>query len=202
MKRKIFIKLFATGVLSLLLLFTLTACRGGKAVRSNESAETSQKAAVETALETALEKRYDVILFQKFIADPTVETDYPGAVGECEKNAISELQTINVFRKVSKAEEGAMYDQQTLLVQPKLLTLRIVTGAARFWAGALAGMSNMIVEIKMIDAASGKIVHEKVLSTANNPFAAAWTMGSSDRTLPGDMGKIISEYIVSIMPVK
>jgi hypothetical protein len=198
MKRKHFFKLFVTGVFSLLLLFTFTAYAGGIAVAADETAATGQKA----ASETTLEKRYDVILFQKFAADPKVETDYPGAVGECEKNAISELQAKNLFRKVERAEEGARYDQQTLLVQPKLLTLRIVSGAARFWGGAFAGTSDMIVELKITDAASGKIVHEKVLSTANNPFAAAWTWGSSDRSLPVDMGKIISEYIVSIMPAK
>ena len=198
MKRTIFFKLFVTGVFSLLLLFTFTAFDGGKAVAADETAATGQKA----ASETTLEKKYDVILFQKFIADPKVETDYPGAVGECEKSAVSELQSKNVFRKVDRVEEGARYDQQTLLVQPKLLTLRIVSGAARFWGGAFAGKSDMIVEIKITDAASGKVVHEKVLSTANNPFAATWTWGSSDRSLPGDMGKIISEYIVSIMPAK
>ena len=198
MKRTIFFKLFVTGVFSLLLLFTFTAFGGGRAVAADETAATGQKA----ASETTLEKKYDVILFQKFIADPKVETDYPGAVGECEKSAVSELQSKNVFRKVDRVEEGARYDQQTLLVQPKLLTLRIVSGAARFWGGAFAGKSDMIVEIKITDAASGKVVHEKVLSTANNPFAATWTWGSSDRSLPGDMGKIISEYIVSIMPAK
>jgi hypothetical protein len=80
--------------------------------------------------------------------------------------------------------------------------MRIVGGAARFWGGAFAGKSNMVVELKMTDAASGMIVHEKVLSTANNPFAAAWVMGSSDRSLPADMGRMISDYIESIMPAR
>jgi hypothetical protein len=198
MERKDFIKLFVTGIFSLLLLFSFTVYAGGIAIAADEPEATGKKA----ASETTLEKRYDVVLFQKFIVESKVEADYPGAVGECEKSAISELQAKNVFRKVERVEEGAQYDQQTLLVQPKLLTLRIVSGAARFWGGAFAGKSDMIVEIKITDATSGKIVHEKVLSTANNPFAATWTWGSSDRSLPVDMGKIISEYIVSIMPAK
>jgi hypothetical protein len=186
MKKQHFSTRVVMGVLSLVLLLSFTAFCGGKAVAS----------------ETKLEKKYDVLLFQKFIVDPKFETDYPGVVSECEKSTISDLQAKNMFRKVERAGEGAVNDEQTLLVQQKLLTLRIVSGAARFWGGAFAGQSEIIVEIKMTDAASGKIVHEKVLSTANNPFAAAWTFGGNDRSLPTDMGKIISEYIVSIMPAK
>jgi hypothetical protein len=198
MKRQDFCKLFVMGVLSMLLLFSFTACGGGKAVKSDESAGTAQK----TAAETSLGKRYDVIFFQKFEADPKIETDYPGAVAECETNAISELRSKNFFRKVEKEGAGGRYEGQTLLVQPKVLSLRIVSGAARFWGGAFAGTSDMVVELKMTDAVSGKLIHEKVLSTANNPFAAAWVWGSSDRSLPADMGKIISEYIVSVMPAR
>lgn len=198
MKRQDSAKHFVLCVLCVLLLFSFSACGGGKAVKSDEVAGTSQKA----ALSSVLEKRYDVILFQKFEADPQIEADYPGAVADCEKNAISELRSKNLFSKVEREDAAMRHAPQTLLVKPKVESLRIVSGAARFWGGAFVGASNMIVSLKMTDAASGIIVHEKILSTANNPVAATWVGGSSDRSLPSDMGKIISEYIASIMPAK
>jgi hypothetical protein len=60
----------------------------------------------------------------------------------------------------------------------------------------------MSIELKLVDAATGNVVREKVLSSANNPYAAAWAWGSSDRSLPYDMGKIISTYILAITPEK
>lgn len=198
MKRQNSAKHFVLCVLCVLLLFSFSACGGRKAVKSDEVAGTSRKA----ASSSVLEKRYDVILFQKFEVDPQIEVDYPGAVADCEKNAISELRSKNLFSKVEREDAGMLHAPQTLLVKPKVESLRIVSGAARFWGGAFAGASDMVVRLKMTDAASGIIVHEKVLSTANNPFAAAWVFGNSDRSLPSDMGKIISEHIASIMPAR
>jgi hypothetical protein len=187
--------ILATGIF---LILTFSACGGGKAVKSDETAGKPQN----SVSSSTLGKRYDVIIFQRFEVDSKIEADYPGAVAECEKGAISELQSRRLFSTIAKEETGVRYSPQTLLVQPKVNSLRIVSGAARFWGGALVGSSDMVVSLKMIDAASGMVVHEKVLSTANNPFAAAWTLGGSDRSLPSDMGKIISEYIVSIIPAR
>ena len=39
-------------------------------------------------------------------------------------------------------------------------------------------VQKLVVELKMSDAVSGKIVHEKVLSTANNPFPPIWERSS------------------------
>ena len=185
--------------LSFFLVFSFAACGGGgKAVKSEEPAGAVQSA----ARETALEKRYDAVVFQKFDIDPKIEADYPGVVVDCEDSAIAALRLKNLFQKVEKEGAGARYDAQTLLVKPRVVNMRIVSGGARFWVGPLAGTSDMVVELKMSDAVTGKIVHEKVLSTANNPFAAVWVWGSSDRSLPADMGKIIAEYIGSIMPAR
>jgi hypothetical protein len=80
--------------------------------------------------------------------------------------------------------------------------MRIVSGAARFWVGAMAGSSDMSMRLTFTDAATGTVTREKLLSTANNPFGAAWTFGGSDRSLPADMGRIIGEYIAAITPAK
>ncbi len=199
MKHQGFVKHYAHGILYFLLILVLFACGGGTAVRSDEATGLGNQPA---AVSPVLEKRYDVISFQKFEADPQIEADYPGAVADCERSAIANLQSKNLFSKVEKETAGSPYTSRTLLIRPKVESLRIVGGAARFWAGGLVGSSGMIVGLKMIDAASGMVIHEKVLSTANNPIAAAWTFGATDRSLPADMGAIISEYIVSSMPAK
>jgi len=68
--------------------------------------------------------------------------------------------------------------------------------------GAAAGSSYINVQIKLVDAKTGNVLREKELTSANNPWAAAWTFGGSDRSLPYDMGKIVSAYILAIIPEK
>ncbi len=43
-------------------------------------------------------------------------------------------------------------------------------------------------------------LRDKKLSSANNPWAAAWVGGSSDHSLPADVGRMIAEYLQSVMP--
>jgi Domain of unknown function (DUF4410) len=198
MKQQDSIKKMLMGVLSIVLVVSFSSCSGGRAVKSDETAGPGQQA----AKPTPLQKRYTKIVFQKLDADPKIEADYPEVVADCEKAAIAALRSKNLFQKVEKEGAGGRYDAQTLLVKPRLVSMRIVSGAARMWGGAFAGASDMVVELKMTDAVSRMIVHEKVLSTANNPFAAAWVGGSSDRSLSTDMGKMISDYIESIMPAR
>jgi hypothetical protein len=57
----------------------------------------------------------------------------------------------------------------------------------------------MAVNLKLIDAASGQTLREKNISTANNAYAASPAGGSSDRSLPYDLGKMIADYIAEIV---
>ena len=46
-----------------------------------------------------------------------------------------------------------------------------------------------------VDAETQKVVREEDFNSANNPFAAAWTFGATDRHMADDMAEIIAEYI-------
>jgi hypothetical protein len=185
--------LFATVVL---VAAVISACGGSSTgnVKAEEAAPAAEK-------QVPLDRRYSKIVFQEFSADPQIQTDYPTALSECESAAIATVISRNVFGAVEKGKAGAKYTD-ALLVKGTIVSMRIVSGGARFWAGAMAGQSDITVQLKFTDSATGAVVREKLLSSANNPFGAAWTYGSSDRSLPSDMGKIIGEYIAAITPAK
>ena len=82
----------------------------------------------------------------------------------------------------------------------RILSMRIVSGAARFWWGAAAGRSNVVVELELVDAATDATVRRKTLTSSNNPFGAVWTGGSSDKSLPWDMGRIMAAYVTAVNP--
>jgi hypothetical protein len=188
-------------VLTLCLLLVFSACGGGKAVKSDTAAPADSTAAASTAAskEAPLGKKYDRIVFQKFEFDPKIEADYPGAVAECEKSALEATIAKKSFASAEKEATGAKY-AGALLVKARVTNLRIVSTAARMWGGVFAGSSDMSLQMKLIDASTGAVVREKELSTNNNPWAAAWTFGSSDKSLPADLGTMVAEYLGTIQP--
>ena len=85
-------------------------------------------------------------------------------------------------------------------MEPTIDAMRITSSGARFWGGAFAGSSGMVVTVKLIDVATGKCLRTKTISSHNNPFGADWTWGKTDRSLPVDMGNIIGEYLYTVVP--
>jgi hypothetical protein len=187
-----------------LLLFVFSACGGGSAVKSDPAPSTDSPAAAAAPSaagpkEAPLAKKYDKIVFQKFEFDPTIEADYPGAVAECEKSALEAVIATKIFASAAKETAGEK-SAGTLLAKAKVTNLRMVSPAARMWGGGFAGSSEMSLQLKLTDASTGALVKEKELSTNNNPWAAAWTWGNSDRSLPTDLGRMVAEYLSSIQP--
>ena len=182
-------------------LFVFSACGGGSAVKSDPVASADSPAAPSVAgsKEAHLGKKYDSIVFQKFEYDPKIEVDYPGAVAECEKSALEAVIAKKIFASAVRETTGAKY-AGALLVKTKITNLRIVSTATRMWGGAFAGSSEMSLQMKLIDASAGAVIREKELSTNNNPWAASWMWGSSDRSMPTDLGRMVAEYMGSIQP--
>lgn len=190
-------KVFVYFILLISVCALLTVCVEVKAAESDS---------VKSYTGNPLDKKYNVVLLQKVEIGPQMgsqrqfEADYPTAVADYENSLLSDLRAKNRFREVDKQATEGDYKQDTLLVKSKVLRLRITSGTARFWFGPMAGTSEMDVEIKLVDAETGDILREKVLSTANNPFGAVFTGGSSDKSLPADMGRIIAAYILAVTP--
>jgi hypothetical protein len=179
-------------VIVLSLLFLITACGGQQAKPDSQAADQQQEA--------PLAKKYQNVVVDEFSASPDIKKDYAEALNECQANMVWALENQKSFNSVARGKTGMTYPPQSLLVQADVSDIHIVHGAARFWAGAFAGKSYMNLNLKLKDASTGKVVREKKISSSNNAWAAAWVGGSSDRTLPADMGKIAAGYIGSVIP--
>ncbi len=188
-------------VLMTAILFTVTLLLAGSGDISRAADQNPAISGEPEVKEIPLDRKYGKLVFEKFAADPQLEADYPGSVAECEASAVSAVKAMNLFRQVDMAKDGAKY-ADALRVRTKVTNLRIVSGAARFWGGAFAGASDMTLQLELVDAASGKVLRQKELSTSNNPFAASWTFGKTDRSLPSDLGNMVAQYIAAIQPPK
>jgi hypothetical protein len=183
----------------LVALFSITACAGQQAKPSGQAETKSANGQAVVHQEPPLSKHYSHIVVAEFTATPQIMKDYREALDDSLKNLVWSLENNKAFKSVARSKSGMKYPRGSLLVQTTVSDMRLVSNAARIWGGAFAGKSYMNLDVKLIDATTQSVVREKHLSSSNNAWAAAWVGGSSDRSLPSDMGKIVAAYIDSIL---
>jgi hypothetical protein len=178
----------------------LIGCAAGQ--QAQKSSQDGSVAQTEPATPT-LEAAYRSLVVYEIETKPELKRDYEQALGECRSTLMTSLLEKNKFDRVEPAKPGATYGEiPTLIVKIYLTDMRIAGSTARFWGGAFAGSSFMNMNMKLVDAATGKVLREEYFNSANNAWAAAFTFGASDRSLPSDMGKIMAEYIAQVVPAK
>ena len=84
---------------------------------------------------------------------------------------------------------------RTLVIQVAVNSIHVVSGGARFWVGAFAGKSNVDVDLKLTDKQSGQVVAGERINKSSDAMAGAWSIGSSDRSLPEYVVEIVLEYL-------
>ncbi|MGD9368462.1 MAG: DUF4410 domain-containing protein [Desulfobacteraceae bacterium] len=117
------------------------------------------------------------------------------AMTQCKNSAYQYLSSKGLFKAVENASDKSC-DSPVLFVDARLIDLRIVSKAARFWGGAFSGRSHMKIFVEITDQ-EGQSIAQKELFGAPNAMGAAWSFGSSDTNLPYHMGRLLADYVVS-----
>lgn len=191
MSRALGIKKMFIWAITILMVAALTACGGQQAQPEEEAAQASS---------AKLDKTYANILCYAFESTPQIAKDYPNAVSTLQASMMTALQMKNQFDTIAMLKKGQSTSGKDLLVKANVNDLRIVSSAARMWGGVFAGSSGIELDLQLIDGATKEVVRQETLNTYNNPWAASYAYGSTDRSLPDDMGKIMANYITAIMP--
>ena len=202
--------LFAT-----LCVFTLlSACVGGGGGQSSKISQ--EEAPVEREMVDGVEKLeldsieempqvekvshgYKALLVENVVSSEQVKTDYPTAGDDCKRHILKQLNEkknyLSVTGDTSKKAKG-----KSVKVSLEILDMRITSSTARMFGGAFVGSSFMDVLVTFTDTANARVIHKKILSTSNNAWAASYSGGSSDQSLPSDFGLLIGEYIYTVVP--
>jgi len=136
---------------------------------------------------------YKTLVIEDLVSSQQVKTDYPKAAADCKTSVLKQLSEKKNYLSVTGDK---------ITVSLEILDMRITSSTARMFGGAFVGSSFMDVLIKITDSKSGEVIHEKELSTSNNAWAASYSGGSSDQSLPSDFGMLIGEYIYAVVPAK
>jgi len=190
----------------LLCSILLFSCAGKQQAAAPEQQEYAGVSRLEgVSLETVQKEAkvaggYENIVLNPIQMGSQAAADYPDVASQFQLSMFSQLQGKKAYKHVALRDvDNQLHKANTLIADVRVIDMRIVSTGARIWAGAMAGSSYMDVYIKLTDAASQKVIHEKVIATRNNAFASAWAMGS-ENSLPMDMGKILGEYVHAVAP--
>ena len=149
-----------------------------------------------------LDKPYTKLLVSEIEASPELKSTYDQQLKTYQSTLIASLKKTDKFNDVQENYTPGSVVNGALIVKPLLKDMRIAGGAARFFAGAMAGSSYMYIELSLIDSGNQAVLRKEELSSANNPFAAVWTSGATDQSLPSDMAEITAKYIDQAVPGK
>jgi hypothetical protein len=84
---------------------------------------------------------------------------------------------------------------RTLLIEPTVQQLRIVSGGARFWVGAMAGESVVDVDLKLVEKGTGREIGRTRIVRGSGAMAGGWSVGATDRNLLDYIVDICHEYL-------
>ena len=88
-------------------------------------------------------------------------------------------------------------NESTLIVEPVLVSLQVVSRAARFWIGPFAGDSTIDLTLKLTDKGSGTVIAQPRVARSAGAMTGNWSVGKSDQNLLDYIAAIAHEYLVS-----
>lgn len=85
--------------------------------------------------------------------------------------------------------------RDTLVVETDLVGLKIVSGGARFWAGAFAGDSFLDLDLTLVNKQTGERISEVRVRKDASAMGGAWSVGRTDQNLDQYVIEIVQTYL-------
>lgn len=85
---------------------------------------------------------------------------------------------------------------RTLLIEPTITELKFVGGAKRFFAGAMAGSSAVVMKAKFTEKETGKPIANPELYSQASAMGGAWTVGGHDNGMLRRIANWLAVYVL------
>ena len=176
-------------IISLLLISVmLTGCTGGPE-RRDEIVTNFAQTIQPTAEKLSVFSNYEITSLK--VAE-AIEADEAKRIYAVDLDKQLSLHITALFNDWGKTANDT---NRKLVVEPELVSLRIVSGTTRFWAGGFAGNSSIELKLVLKDAETQSIIASPVISKEANGIAGAWSVGESDQNLVGYVVSIAEQYL-------
>jgi hypothetical protein len=85
---------------------------------------------------------------------------------------------------------------RTLEIEPRVEEIKFVSGGARFWAGAFAGSSAVVMQVNFKDADTGNTIAAPTFYQHASAMSGAYSIGGADNAMLYRIAEIINDYVV------
>lgn len=113
-------------------------------------------------------------------------------------NKINEIMFNNMKMTFPNLQKLSASSEKTaksgLIIQPHIKEIKFIGGAARFWAGAMAGSSAVLLQTTFIDSKDNSIIANPEFYRAAGAYAGAWSMGGADNRMLEDIANDVVQY--------
>lgn len=86
---------------------------------------------------------------------------------------------------------------ETMVFEPNIKQIKFIGGAARFWVGAMAGSSAVVMELVCREKSSGKQIAVAEFYQQGNAFGGGLSIGATDNMMLTRIADLVSDYIVN-----
>lgn len=208
--------------LSVMLIFTfIVGCASTETQQSTEKVVTTEQEQkkVEADKQAKIEKQKEEVVGSDDVANPGVKFNpAPNVAFDTFSTVIIEPVTVSSKKKTATSVKRARRSLEgelktslqplveewarsttpapsaTLIVKTDISSIRIVSGATRFWGGAFAGRSTVLVKMTLIDQATNEVIATPEFYRHSNAFGAAWSYGAADRSIIPRAAELILDY--------
>lgn len=105
------------------------------------------------------------------------------AKAKIEENLMAGLRMAFPNLKTADAAAPTTGRPGVLRIEPVIQEIKFIGGMARFWAGAMAGSSAVLMQANYIDCGSGAVIANPEFYAQANSWAGGWTMGAMDNLM-------------------
>lgn len=106
------------------------------------------------------------------------------------------LRTAPVLEKWN-ASGIAKTPMRTLLIEPTITEIKFINGSARFWAGPLAGSSAVIIDAKISEKESGKVIATPMFFARAEAWGGSFTIGATDNLMLSRIANRLADYLLA-----
>ena len=84
---------------------------------------------------------------------------------------------------------------RTLKIEPFVKELKFVSGNQRFWGGAFAGSSAVVMTLRLVDATSNAVIAEPEFYQRAAAMSGTWTFGAQDNAMLSRIVEVSAQFL-------
>ena len=98
------------------------------------------------------------------------------------------------FKRIERGNDFSKTTERTLQITPDIKEIKFIGGAARFWVGAMAGSSAVLMQVAFRDSSNREIIAGPEFYRSSGAFAGAWSIGAADNKMLESIAQDIVNY--------